>query len=333
MPNDELNIDPLDKLYFSVFHFTAEVTEDILISEFKGSTFRGGFGNSFKRLVCINPKEKDCYKCIVNKNCSYHKIFNSNIDEETSCKLNIATTAPHPFIIEPPETNKRKYLKGEQFTFNLILIGWAIEFLPYFIIVFEKLGEFYGIGSAIDKKRGRFFISSIKCDGRSIYSHETKYLSTNFKQKKITDLQLPRSVNKLRINFLTPTRFEINHERIILKEPGGFLTFIIRLYNRLFSLQEIYCSNGSINSYSHKDLETEARKVKLVYSDLKWQDLKRYTRTNKEISKKDIMKYGGFVGEVKFEGYLEPFLHIITLGQVLHAGKYYTFGLGKYEIL
>ncbi|HOJ19694.1 MAG TPA: hypothetical protein PLT92_14115, partial [Ignavibacteriaceae bacterium] len=206
MQTEELNIDPLDKLYFSVFQFTAEVTEDIFISEFKGSTFRGGFGMSFKRLVCINPKEKECFKCIVNKNCSYHKIFNSNIDEETSNKLNIAVTAPHPFVIEPPFTNQRKYIKGEQFTFNLILIGWAIEYLPYFIIVFERLGEKFGIGKTVDKKRGKFFISTIKCEGRSIYSHETKYLSTNFRHKRITDLAPIKSSNKLRINFLVPTR-------------------------------------------------------------------------------------------------------------------------------
>jgi hypothetical protein len=334
MKNEELNIDPLDKLYFSVFQFTAEVTEDIFISEYKGSTFRGGFGKSFKRLVCINPEENDCYKCIVNKNCSYHKIFNSNIDAETSQRLNIATTAPRPFVIEPPMTNQRKYAKGEQFTFNLILIGWAIEYLPYFIIVFERLGERFGIGKIAEGKRGRFFITAVKCSGRSIYTHQTKYLSTNFKPKTVVDLPLLKSTKKIRINFITPTRLEINHERQLLNKQDDFLTFIIRLYNRLFSLQEIYCENGLANQYSHKDLETEARKVKLLYSNLRWHDLERYTRiNNEEGSEKEIMKYGGFVGDVMFEGMLEPFLNMIALGEVLHVGKYYTFGLGKYEII
>ncbi|MCL5029288.1 MAG: CRISPR system precrRNA processing endoribonuclease RAMP protein Cas6 [Bacteroidetes bacterium] len=335
MQNEELKIDSLDKLYFSAFQFTAEVTEDIFISEYKGATFRGGFGKSFKRLVCINPEENDCYKCIVNKNCSYHKIFNSNIDAETSQRLNIAATAPRPFVIEPPMTNQRKYTKGDQFTFNLILIGWAIEYLPYFIIVFERLGERFGIGKITEEgKRGKFFITSVKCSGRSIYTHKTKYLSTNFKPKTVVDLLPLRSTYKIRINFLTPTRLEINHERQLLNKQDDFLTFIIRLYNRLFSLQEIYCKENTLIEYSHKDLETEARKVKLLYSNLIWQDLERYTRINKEEgNEKDIMKYGGFVGDVMFEGNLEPFLNMIALGEVLHVGKYYTFGLGKYEIL
>lgn len=330
---EELNINPLDKLYFSVFQFTAEVTEDIFISEFKGAAFRGGFGKSFKRLVCINPGETDCYRCIVNKHCSYHRIFNSSIDEKTCRKLNIATTAPRPFIIESPVTNQRKYVNGEQFAFSLILIGWAIEYLPYFIIVFERLGEKFGIGKISEGKRGKFFITSVKCSGRSIYTHETKYLSTNFKPQTAADLHPIKATKKIRLNFLTPTRLEINHERQILENENDFLTFIIRLYNRLFSLQEIYCKEDSLIEYSHKDLETEARKVKLLYSNLKWQDLERYSRINKEKNKKEIMKYGGFVGEAAFEGNLEPFLNIIALGEVLHVGKYYTFGLGKYEIL
>ena len=45
------------------------------------------------------------------------------------------------------------------------------------------------------------------------------------------------------------------------------------------------------------------------------------------------MKYGGFIGEVTFEGDLTPFVNMIKLGEHLHVGKYYTFGLGRYEIL
>ncbi len=334
MSAEDLKIDPLDKLYFSTFQFTAEVTEEILIPEYKGSTFRGGFGNSFKKLVCINPKEQDCGLCIVNKQCSYHKIFNSNIPEEKSKLLSIAETAPHPFILEPPLTNQRKFTIGEQFTFNLILVGWVIEYLPYFIIVLERLGERFGIGAFVNEKRGKFVITSVKCSGRVIYSSGSKYLSFNFLNKTSADLSKIKSADKIRINFITPTRLEINHKPIILQEPSDFLTYIIRLYHRLFVLQEIYCKESIALRYSHKELETRAKEVRLIYFGLEWHDLERHTRIKKDSeSKKRIMKYGGFVGEIKLEGNLEPFLHIIALGEILHVGKYYTFGLGKYEIL
>lgn len=331
--DQELKINPLNNLSFSVFQFTAEVTEEIFISEFKGAALRGGFGKSFKRLVCINPYENDCNRCIVNKNCSYHKIFNANVKVETSRLLNIATTAPRPFVLEPPTVNQRKFIKGEQFTFNLILVGWAIDYLPYFIIVFERLGEIFGIGKRLERDRGKFFIVSVKCNGRSIYSNRTRYLSSNIKPKKIEDLAPIKNSKKIRINFLTPTRLEINHERLLLNKDDAFVTFIIRLYNRLYSLQELYCNGETIQQYSHKDLETLAHKVKLQYSKLEWQDLERYTIIDPVDNTKELMKYGGFTGEVAFEGDLEPFLNIISLGEVLHVGKYYTFGLGKYEIL
>jgi hypothetical protein len=59
--------------------------------------------------------------------------------------------APHPFIIEPPLEKKQVYDAGDEIIFNLILIGQAAEYLPYFIYGFEEMGE-KGIG----KGRGRF---------------------------------------------------------------------------------------------------------------------------------------------------------------------------------
>jgi len=39
---------------------------------------------------------------------------------------------------------------------------------------------------------------------------------------------------------------------------------------------------------------------------------------------------GGFVGEITFEGHIEPFMPLIEAGEVLHLGKGTGFGLGKY---
>ena len=43
------------------------------------------------------------------------------------------------------------------------------------------------------------------------------------------------------------------------------------------------------------------------------------------------MKMGGFVGEITFEGDIEPFMPILKAGEVLHVGKGTGFGLGKYK--
>jgi len=338
--NEEPKIPPLDKLYFSVFSFTAEAVEDIFISEFKGSTFHGGFGKAFKRLVCINPQEKLCERCIVNKNCSYYRVFDSRIDEETGTLLKITSTAPRPYVLEPPNTIQRKFGKGELFHFNLILIGWALEYLPYFIIVFERLGEIYGIGKKINEKRGRFKLLNVRNAGKTIYAGDNKILLLPF--EKYTAGGLPPAENpvKIKLNFVTPARLEVQHKPQMLDQRSGFTTFILRLYGRLYRLQEIYCSDPA-SPFSQEEIEILSREIKTVHASLEWYDLERFKKiySEEEITgihasgKKQKMQYGGFIGEVIFEGNLRPFIDMIRLGEHLHIGKYYTFGLGKYEIL
>src|SRR3989338_3951739 len=104
------------------FVLTLNALDVINLPAYKGSTLRGGFGNAFKTPPSENSE-------ILRK---YEK-------------------APHPFIIEPPLEQKRLYNPGETLNFNLILIGKAIDYLPYFIYTFEELGKI-GIG----KGRGKY---------------------------------------------------------------------------------------------------------------------------------------------------------------------------------
>ena len=41
---------------------------------------------------------------------------------------------------------------------------------------------------------------------------------------------------------------------------------------------------------------------------------------------------GGFVGDVTFEGDVQPFVQIIKAGEILHVGKGTAFGLGRYGV-
>ena len=44
------------------------------------------------------------------------------------------------------------------------------------------------------------------------------------------------------------------------------------------------------------------------------------------------LKMGGVVGEAVYEGDLEPFAPLLSLGEVLHVGKGTGLGLGRYRI-
>ncbi len=67
------------------------------------------------------------------------------------------TSAPHPFIIEPPPEKKRGYTPEDEITFNLTLVGKAVDYLPYFIYTFDELGKM-GIG----KGRGKYELKKVR---------------------------------------------------------------------------------------------------------------------------------------------------------------------------
>ena len=130
---------------------------------FKGSTLRGGFGNAFRRAVCVTRK-RDCDSCILRDNCVYSYVFETPVPEGAEV-LKKMPRAPHPFVLEPPLDDKRRYEPGEALEFGIILLGRGIQYLPYFILAFEMLGDL-GLG----RNKGKFSVAEVKNKGKIIYS-------------------------------------------------------------------------------------------------------------------------------------------------------------------
>ncbi|MCL4423881.1 MAG: CRISPR system precrRNA processing endoribonuclease RAMP protein Cas6 [Firmicutes bacterium] len=112
---------------------------------YKGSTFRGGFGSVFRQMVCSQGR-LNCQECLLNDRCPYSYIFETTVPEDSPVLRN-QEEIPRPYIIEPSLDGRTYYAAGEELTFHLILIGQAIEFLPYFLVTFRELGK-QGIGRA-----------------------------------------------------------------------------------------------------------------------------------------------------------------------------------------
>lgn len=108
---------------YSAFEFFIKPSEDIILPAYKGSTFRGGFGNAFKRVVCA-LKKNTCNDCLLKERCIYSYIFETPPPSHTKVMTKY-TTAPHPFIIEPPDGKKLSYTPDDMLVFRLTLIGKA----------------------------------------------------------------------------------------------------------------------------------------------------------------------------------------------------------------
>ncbi len=168
----------LETFRLAKFRFTVCATEHIRFPAYKGSAFRGGFGYAFKRVVCV-IKGKPCDECLLKQKCIYSYIFETPPPEDTEM-LRLYPKAPHPFVIEPPITEKQSFEPGEEFSFHVILIGNAIDYIPYFIYTFTELGK-QGIG----QRRGKYDLLQAEGIGLGneaiqIYDNKTQTLTSNY---------------------------------------------------------------------------------------------------------------------------------------------------------
>jgi len=94
-------------------YLTWKAMEIIVENYFKGSTFRGKFGHILKRTICI-MSHRNCANCQIHGQCAYPYLFET--------QQNNGQSIPRPFVIEPPLTRKRFFLRDEPLYFHLVLI-------------------------------------------------------------------------------------------------------------------------------------------------------------------------------------------------------------------
>ncbi len=313
-----------DSIEYQQFNFKITAKEPLILPAYKGSTFRGGFGYAFKRVVCA-IKDKECLDCLLKEKCIYSYVFETPPPSDTRI-MRKYKTAPHPFIIEPPSERRRGYKPGDEIQFGLTLIGRAIDYLPYFIYTFDELGKI-GIG----KGKATYELKEVRCDGKQIYDAETKTLKS-FEAASL-DVGIPTLEKggkggffdkQLTLNFLTPTRILYDGHLTLDLE---FHILIRNLLRRLSLLYYFHC-NGDPSEWDFKGIIEQSKEIKVKEKNLSWYDWERYSGRQET-----RIKMGGFVGSITFEGNIEPFMQIIKAGEILHVGKGTGFGLGKYRIV
>ena len=230
--------------------------------------------------------------------------------------------APHPYIIIPPLTSRQHFEPGDGMSFEVVLIGKANEYLPYFIYAFTEMGRL-GIG----KGKGKFDVTSVQAldlkDQEKEIFNGTKLLASlenridykSFKDEKFQG-------EEITLSFETPVRIKVN-ERLSSDIP--FELLIRRLSERAFLLANLHCG-AELDNFGKFAKGSE--EVRIVRNKLHWQDWERYSSRQQT-----RMKFGGWVGEIIYQGDFQRFLPLLRLGEHIHVGKVTTFGLGKYRIM
>ena len=307
-------LDELRKIRYARFRLEMTAVDRLQLPPYKGSTFRGAFGHTFKRLVCVK-RDLDCATCLICDRCVYYYVFETPFSGEGDGRG--YASAPHPFVIEPPEETREIYDPGDELRIGLVLVGRALDYLPYFIYAFEEMGH-RGVGA----ERGKAALQRVMAGGRCIYQTGTGQLEPDY-PVCVGPPDSGAVGTRLRLRLHTPIR---------LKAEGRYtsrldFSLLVRaLLRRVSDLARFHC--GAELNLDYRQWIEQAAGVSAVATTLRWHDWERYSQRQER-----RMKLGGLVGEVEFAGEWTPFLPLLQLGADLHVGKGTGFGLGRYEIL
>lgn len=309
------------QLPFARLRLNFRAREFLRLPPYKGSTFRGAFGMTFKRTVCI-VQHQECERCLVRNQCVYPYVFDTPADMGDATGIFKGfQEAPHPYVIEPPLETQTDYAPGDTFTIGLTVLGRALNHLPYFVYTFHRMGE-TGVG------RGRGKCDLISADAQA--ADGTWMLAYEGAQEALSDIPTLSTQhlacdfeNKVKIRFVTPTQLKVDNS---FRRGLNFQVLIRGLLRRYSALATFH--GGGTPDLDYGALVAEAENVKTTHHNLNWQTWERYSNR-----KSQRMKVSGFTGEVAFEGNLSVFKNLLALGVPIHVGKWTSFGMGQYALM
>jgi hypothetical protein len=336
------------KFTLARYHFVLEAIEPLHLPPFKGSALRGGFGHTFKRLVCLQPRPCGEH-CVLGNACPYGYIFETSPPADSEALRTIREVA-RPFVIQPPHDPRTEIPTGERLTFGLVLIGQGINYLPYFVAAFRELGR-QGLGRARSKYRLLALdailtlsptlplsgggSAPLSLPGRGaggegvpipIYRAEDDMIRTanaTISGDAITAHAATLPPDRITLDFLTPTR--LKHQGRWVEAGPPFHVLVKTLLGRISSLSYFHCGHKLETDF--RGLIDRAEAVHMAQSQTSWQDWSRFSGRQKQ-----RVEMGGLVGRVTYAGNLRDYLPLLALGEWVHVGKGTVFGNGRYAV-
>ncbi|MCP9447331.1 MAG: CRISPR system precrRNA processing endoribonuclease RAMP protein Cas6 [Nitrospira sp.] len=314
-------------LSFGRFTATFRLDGSLMLPAYAGSLFRGSFGWALRRVVCVT-RSHDCLPCPLRDRCVYPWVFETPPPTDTKI-MRKYPAAPHPFVLIPPNGG-RTIEAGRTLDLGLTLFGRTVGWLPHFIFALERMGR-TGLGGR------RVTASLVAVDGwldghrHPLYSADERTLRgvETFTERRVLPgvppaVGEPTFSQRVAIEILSPLRVRYRER---LSATLDFHVLVRSLLRRLAGLSYFHC-DGDPSNVSFREWIALAEEVRTVSSSLTWSDWTRYSSRQRT-----DMELGGMTGSIVFEGSLAPFLPLLRLGEVAHAGKGTSFGLGRYRLI
>jgi hypothetical protein len=314
----------LDQLRLAQYRFVLEMTEALELPPFWGSTLRGGFGHSFKRIACRQPGE-DCRLCAEYDRCAYGYVFETRPPADSEV-LRHHDAVPRPFVFKIPADRPLTYNTGDALEFGLLLVGQGISYLPYFVLAFKTLGD-EGIGPDRAPFRLRHVWARDPLGPWETLVYDGDSDALRNQDHSIGMAEIEAAANQLSpdtvaLELLTPMRVKV--AGAIARELP-FQLLIRNIVRRLSSLAYFHCGQRWETDY--RALIANAGDGRTAHSDLHWVEWERWSSRQQQ-----RIPMSGLVGEVRYTGAIADYRTLLVIGSVIHVGKNTAFGNGQFRI-
>ena len=111
-------------LDYAKLRVTFKSISDVVLSNYKGSTLRGMFKTALRR-VCCPYSDVQCGSCTRAQECVYGTI--------TEHRTKTGENTVLPYVINCSSLKRNIYSKDEALSFELVLVGRALTYLPHII--------------------------------------------------------------------------------------------------------------------------------------------------------------------------------------------------------
>ncbi|MGH7117929.1 MAG: CRISPR system precrRNA processing endoribonuclease RAMP protein Cas6 [Acetobacteraceae bacterium] len=290
-------------------------------SRFPGSAWRGAFGHSLKRLVCVMHL-RPCEGCPLRNTCVFPQIFEPPVPAAAPILTNYRS-APTAFVLDPEETPAPgRYAEGEAIAVTLRMFGRMSGLAPYAVRALVDAAA-RGIGP----DRARLAPILLKAGLGSDLSPARPF-DPDAASAVLAPLGLAvprRPAAPVLLRFATPLRLRVKND---LVTPAGFRpSHLLGAAVRRASLLALFFGNGAPN-LDFRALQAAARNLEWAESSFHWVET-----TRRSARQQAIMQMGGILGYAVLDlGGAPELWPFLWLGQWLHVGKSSTMGFGRYRI-
>ncbi len=309
----------LNDLPHELYRFALEPLEPMRLPAYKGSTFRGVFGHSLRRVACALRDER-CPTCLVRATCTYQRLFETQVAPEQGPKPGV-DRAPHPYVLVPPLGEEREAGPGRELACTLLLMGPARGTLPYLVYTFQEVGR-----RGLTRERRPLALRRVEAlaeDGwRTVYAEGWESLTGTLVEAP-APVPPARLDGRVAVRLVTPFRLKRNGRLVDELSADDLLVALARRWGDLAR----YYGGGIDPEPGVRAILGLRGRVRFGRSELRWLDWTRYS--NRQRSR---MQLGGVVGRVEIEGDVAELVPWLAWAERFHLGKATSFGLGRVEI-